>query len=80
MAAARKMGETVKLTDDQRKQMGPIGQEGGKLMQEVMPKVNASLTDEQKAKLREAMPGRGGRRNRGGDAPAPTPKSSSRST
>ena len=68
-AAYEKNRDKMQLTDDQRKQMEPIGQEGRKLMEEIRGKVGGILTDEQKTKLRESMPGPGGRRGnrRGGE-------------
>ncbi len=59
--AYRKVRDAVKLTDDQKKAMEPVTKEGRELMEKARPAVMAVLTDEQKTKLRESMPGRGGR-------------------
>jgi len=63
-AAFQKLRDTLKLTDDQKKQLEPVAKEGRTLLEEVRTKVANTLTDEQKTKLREAM-NRGGRRGNG---------------
>jgi Spy/CpxP family protein refolding chaperone len=66
--AYRKVRDAVKLTDDQKKQMDSVMKEGRSLFEEARTKITDKLTDDQKAKLKEAMGSRrGGRRggNRG---------------
>ncbi len=66
-AAFQKVRDAMaKMTDDQKKQMEPVAKEGRTLMEEARTKITNILTDDQKAKLREAMGGRRGGGRRGG--------------
>lgn len=70
--------QDMKLTDDQKKAQTDLRTEVTTTMTEARAKVNAVLTDDQKAKLKTAMQGgfggrggKGGKGGKGGNAPAP---------
>jgi len=70
-AAYGKIRDAVKLTDDQKKETESVMKDVRALFEEVQPKVSEILTDEQKAKLKEAMGSRtGGKRGSRGEKSA----------
>lgn len=65
--AMQDLRSAVTLTSDQQAKMREIGRKVQPLVQEATQKLRDVLTDEQKTKLQELMPNRGGRRGgRGG--------------
>ena len=68
--AYQKVRDAVTLTDDQKKARDAVMKDTQALMTEARTKVMEILTDDQKEKLKAAMPQRGGRggRGRGGDS------------